>query len=45
MECEYGLVYYDIENNIIFTSGYLDAHFFGLTKGVYWNRVMVLGPL
>lgn len=39
------LVYYHIERDEIFLSNYIDACFFHLINGVYWDQIEILGVL
>jgi len=39
-----GMIYYDIETDTIFESGYVDAMFFAL-QPMNWDRVTILGEL
>lgn len=39
------LVYYHIDQDLIFESSHLDAHFFFLLTGIAWDKVLILGEL
>ena len=39
------MIYYSIELDEIFQSGFIDANFFGLIPGINWSKVEILGIL